>query len=73
LLKFPFLTHSSITRYLRNGWEPLQLIERSSAGKSGAFFYFSHDHKFVIKTMSKKENKTIRRILPLYHQVREMI
>ena len=25
------------------------------AGRSGSFFFFSHDHKFIIKTMTKGE------------------
>ncbi len=27
------------------------------AGKSGSFFFFSHDHKFIIKTMTAGELK----------------
>jgi hypothetical protein len=25
------------------------------AGRSGSFFFFSHDRKFIIKTMTKEE------------------
>lgn len=34
------------------------------AGKSGSFFFFSHDRKFIIKTMTKSELKLMLRILP---------
>jgi hypothetical protein len=33
------------------------------AGKSGSFFFFSHDHRFIIKTMSSGELKLISKIL----------
>ena len=36
------------------------------AGKSGSFFFFSHDRKFLIKTMRKKELKVMLKILPDY-------
>lgn len=36
------------------------------AGRSGSFFFFSHDKRFIIKTMSKSELKLMRRILPDY-------
>jgi hypothetical protein len=26
-----------------------------SSGASGSFFFFSHDRRFIVKTMSKKE------------------
>ena len=34
------------------------------AGKSGSFFFFSHDKKFIIKTMTDGELKLLLRILP---------
>ena len=36
------------------------------AGKSGSFFFFSHDKRFIIKTMRKREVKTFLQILPQY-------
>jgi hypothetical protein len=36
------------------------------AGRSGSFFFFSHDRKFIIKTMTKKELQLMLRILPDY-------
>ena len=34
------------------------------AGRSGSFFFFSHDKKFIIKTVSEAELKLFLRILP---------
>ena len=34
------------------------------AGKSGSFFFFSHDRKFTIKTMSKEELDLLLGMLP---------
>ena len=34
------------------------------AGRSGSFFFFSHDRKFIIKTLTKKEKTLMLNILP---------
>jgi 1-phosphatidylinositol-4-phosphate 5-kinase len=34
------------------------------AGKSGSFFFFSHDKKYIIKTMFKEEIGVMLKILP---------
>ena len=36
---------------------------QNAAGKSGSFFFFSYDNKFIIKTVSSTERKTLFRIL----------
>jgi hypothetical protein len=36
------------------------------AGRSGSFFFFSHDSRFVIKTMSSSELKLMTRMMPNY-------
>mmetsp|Transcript_48589 Transcript_48589/g.65997 ORF Transcript_48589/g.65997 Transcript_48589/m.65997 type:complete len:105 (+) Transcript_48589:910-1224(+) len=36
------------------------------AGKSGSFFFFSHDRKFIIKTMVQSELDLFMKILPDY-------
>lgn len=41
--------------------------ERVSEGKSGAFFYFTEDRKYVVKTLSEEERKFLLSILPLYY------
>lgn len=32
---------------------------RESEGKSGSFFFFSHDRKFIIKTITNNELQTM--------------
>jgi len=36
------------------------------AGRSGSFFFFSHDKRFIIKTMTSSELKLMIKILPDY-------
>ena len=39
------------------------------AGKSGSFFFFSHDDRFIVKTMSQGElDFLIKNLLPSYCQ-----
>mmetsp|Transcript_4007 Transcript_4007/g.11944 ORF Transcript_4007/g.11944 Transcript_4007/m.11944 type:complete len:253 (-) Transcript_4007:117-875(-) len=42
-----------------------EATERFTEGKSGAFFYFTHDRRYIIKTASKEEFATLMRILPV--------
>ncbi|WVQ72359.1 hypothetical protein IAR50_001910 [Cryptococcus sp. DSM 104548] len=44
------------------------LSELGSPGKSGSFFYFSRDYRFIIKTISHHEHKFLRSILKDYHE-----
>jgi len=37
-----------------------------SQGKSGSFFFFSEDSKFIIKTMTDSDLKTFKKIFPKY-------
>ena len=41
--------------------------ELFSTGRSGALFYYTRDGKFILKTISKNEYKTLKNILPLYY------
>ena len=43
------------------------LSELGSPGKSGSFFYFSRDYRFIIKTIRHNEHKFLRSILKEYH------
>ncbi|KAE8709773.1 Phosphatidylinositol 4-phosphate 5-kinase 4 [Hibiscus syriacus] len=43
------------------------LRELSSPGKSGMFFYLTHDDRYMIKTMKKAEGKVLIRMLPAYY------
>lgn len=42
--------------------------ELGSPGKSGSFFYYSRDYRFIIKTIRHSEHKQLRRILKIYYQ-----
>ncbi|KAI0375997.1 SAICAR synthase-like protein [Pilatotrama ljubarskyi] len=44
------------------------LSELGSPGKSGSFFYFSRDYRFIIKTIHHSEHKFLRRILKRYYE-----
>ncbi len=37
-----------------------------SSGKSGSFFFFSHDNKFIIKTLKGNEKQLLLNILDDY-------
>ncbi|RMX69451.1 hypothetical protein DD238_003725 [Peronospora effusa] len=41
--------------------------ERVSEGKSGAFFYFTEDRKYVVKTLTNEELNFLLSILPNYY------
>ena len=43
------------------------LSELGSPGKSGSFFYFSRDYRFIIKTIRHSEHKFLLSILKAYH------
>lgn len=43
------------------------LSELGSPGKSGSFFYFSRDYKYIIKTIHRGEHKFLRKILRRYY------
>lgn len=47
------------------GEHPLR--ELGNPGKSGSCFYLTHDSKYIIKTVSKKECKFLRAALPMYY------
>ena len=40
-----------------------------SQGKSGSFFFFSFDKKFIIKTMTESDLSTFKRLFPEYIKV----
>jgi len=42
-------------------------IEFIANSKSGQFFFYSHDGKYMIKTQTKEEGKFLRKILPSYY------
>lgn len=44
------------------------LRHAGTPGKSGSLFFFSHDMKFIVKTLPKREAKLLLEILPNYFQ-----
>jgi 1-phosphatidylinositol-4-phosphate 5-kinase len=54
-------------QYLKSLGGAYEYIEFASNSKSGSFFFYSHDGKFMIKTQSKSESKFLRRILAHYY------
>lgn len=44
------------------------LSELTSPGKSGSFFYYSRDYRFIIKTVHHSEHKQLRKILKEYYK-----
>src|ERR1700722_7126818 len=55
--------------YLVSLTEKYILSELGSPGKSGSFFYFSRDYRFIIKTIHHSEHKFLRKILREYYNV----
>jgi hypothetical protein len=43
-------------------------VEFISNSKSGQFFFYSHDGRYMIKTQTKEENRFMKRILPHYYK-----
>ena len=41
--------------------------ELCSTGKSGSLFYYTRDGRFIVKTISKKEYKFLKKILSIYY------
>jgi len=54
--------------YLLSLTEEYKLSEIISPGKSGSFFYFSPDTRFMLKTITKAEKQCLRRILFAYYK-----
>ena len=46
--------------YLEN-FNIISKREKPSGGKSGEFFFFTHDNKFFIKTMKPEELNSLKR------------
>lgn len=44
-----------------------EFLEFISNSKSGQFFFYSHDRRYMIKTVSQGESKFLRKILPEYY------
>ncbi|KAJ1735217.1 Phosphatidylinositol-4-phosphate 5-kinase [Coemansia sp. Benny D160-2] len=60
--------HLSTEDYLVSLTDKYILSEVGSSGKSGSFFYYSQDYRFIIKTVHHTEHKFMREILPQYYE-----
>lgn len=54
------------TDYFKSVAGAFNYIEFSANSKSGQFFFYSYDGKYMIKTQPKKEAKFLRKIMPQY-------
>ncbi len=59
--------HLDPADYLMSLTSKYILSELGSPGKSGSFFYFSRDYKYIIKTIHHAEHKLLRKILRDYY------
>lgn len=66
---FDVLNASLSPKYNRN----MVFNAGEGAGRSGSFFFFSHDRKFIIKTMTKGELKLFLKILPALAEHHETV
>lgn len=62
------LFHLDTADYLLSLTSQYILSELGSPGKSGSFFYFSGDYRFIIKTIRHSEHKFLLKILAAYHE-----
>eukprot|EP00871_Galdieria_phlegrea_P002116 jgi/Galph1/2905/GphlegSOOS_G1581.1 len=53
--------------YVRSVCGSEALRELSTPGKSGSLFFHSWDDRFILKTVSKAETTTLKKILPQYY------
>lgn len=54
--------------YLESLTSKYVLNELNSPGKSGSFFYFSNDYKYIIKTIHRNEHIHLRKYLNTYYK-----
>lgn len=54
--------------YLRSLTSKHVLSELNSPGKSGSFFYYSPDNKYIIKTIRRSEHKHLRKHIKEYYE-----
>ena len=57
-----------IEEYVHSVCADAALREMTSPGKSGAGFFISHNDRFIIKTLTKEEMKTLKGMLPKYYR-----
>lgn len=64
-----YIQSLGISKIMHSLWqgEFSSLIGLLSSGKSGSFFYYSDDSRFVIKTLPRHEYLFLKKILPNYY------
>ncbi|KAI9249883.1 hypothetical protein BY458DRAFT_445085 [Sporodiniella umbellata] len=60
--------HIDAADYMMSLTHKYILSEIVSPGKSGSFFYYSRDYRFIIKTIHHSEHKFMLKILKNYHE-----
>jgi len=55
--------------YIKSISDKFMLLELSSPGKSGSFFYFSPDYRYLIKTVHYNEHRHFFKVLDKYYNV----
>ncbi|KAI8882614.1 SAICAR synthase-like protein [Backusella circina FSU 941] len=60
--------HIDAADYMMSLTNKYILSEIGSPGKSGSFFYYSRDYRFIIKTIHHSEHKFMRKILNHYYE-----
>ena len=55
--------------YVKSISDKFMLLELSSPGKSGSFFYFSPDYRYLIKTVKYNEHHHFFKNLEKYYKV----
>jgi hypothetical protein len=61
--------HIDAADYMMSLTNKYILSELGSPGKSGSFFYYSKDYRFIIKTLHHTEHKFMRKVLKQYYEV----
>jgi len=57
--------------YIKSISDKFMLLELSSPGKSGSFFYFSPDYRYLIKTVHYNEHRHFFKVLDKYYNYLE--
>ncbi|KAG4091011.1 SAICAR synthase-like protein [Neocallimastix lanati (nom. inval.)] len=57
--------------YIKSISDKFMLLELSSPGKSGSFFYFSPDYRYLIKTVHYNEHRHLFKVLDKYYKYLE--
>ena len=51
---------------ISNEGQSTAMLEKFTEGRSGSFFYFTYDHRYIVKTVTKAERRCLQHFLPEY-------